>query len=200
MSGYRFFLVDIPELPRGDTEGDSPIFVGRKLGQSPDSLPSPKEVQEALERTLGDYGLQCETTAQRLAAFLAVQNTYLSAFQSLGAVGLLLGTVGLAAVQLRNVLERRGELALLRAAGFRAAALAALVVLENLLLLLLGLACGGLAALVAVAPHLLGRGGAIPWAPLAGALAMILAAGLAASLAAVRAVARQPLLGALREE
>ena len=46
-------------------------------------------------------------------AFFAVQNTYLSTFQSLGGLGLLLGTFGLATVQLRSVLERRGELALI---------------------------------------------------------------------------------------
>ena len=103
-------------------------------------------MQHALEDTLGDYGLATETTAARLAGFLAVQNTYLSAFQSLGGLGLLLGTVGLAAVQLRNVLERRGELALLRAAGFRRRTWPRLVVLENLLLLLAGLAVGMLAA------------------------------------------------------
>ena len=34
-----------------------------------------------------------------------MQNTYLSTFQSLGGLGLLLGTIGLAALQLRNVLE-----------------------------------------------------------------------------------------------
>ena len=51
----------------------------------------------------------------RIAAFHRVENTYLSTFQSLGALGLLLGTAGLAAVLLRNVLERRRELALLRA-------------------------------------------------------------------------------------
>ena len=56
---------------------------------------------------------------EQLAQFLAVQNTYLSTFQSLGALGLLLGTIGLAVVQLRSVLERRGELALMRAGGFR---------------------------------------------------------------------------------
>ena len=38
-----------------------------------------------------------------------------------------MGTFGLAAVQLRSVLERRGELALLRAVGFRRRLLAALV-------------------------------------------------------------------------
>ena len=91
-----------------------------------------------------------------------MQNTYLATFQSLGGLGLLLGTIGLAVVQWRNVLERRGELALLRAAGFPARMLAILVALENVLLLVLGLGVGLLAALVAVLPHLIGRGAAVP--------------------------------------
>ncbi len=67
-------------------------------------------------------------------------NTYLATFQTLGGLGLLLGTVGLAAILLRNVLERRGELATLRALGFQRASLAWLVLAENTLLLLVGLA------------------------------------------------------------
>ena len=154
----------------------------------------------ALDRTLGDYGLVSQTTAGRLAELLAVQNTYLSTFQSLGGLGLLLGTLGLAAVQLRNVLERQGELALLRAAGFRRAMLALLVVLENGALLLAGLGVGLVAALVAVLPHLLSGGAAIPWLSLAGTLALVLAVGLLAGLAAVRRVLKAPLLPALRNE
>ena len=179
LSGYRFFLV---ETPNSWTPRDT------------------SRVQRALEDTLGDYGLATETTAARLAGFLAVQNTYLSAFQSLGAVGLLLGTVGLAAVQLRNVLERRGELALLRAAGFRRRDIARLVVLENVVLLVAGLAVGTLAAVVAVLPQLLGRGASVPWASLCGTLAVVMIAGLLANLIAVQALARAPLLAALREE
>jgi len=175
VSGYRFFLVE--------TDGEEVSAIG-----------------PILEETLGDYGLATETTGGRLAEFLAVQNTYLSTFQSLGGLGLLLGTFGLGAVQLRNVLERRGELALLRAAGFRRSTLAALVMLENGLLLSLGLGCGMLAALVAVLPHLIGRSAVIPWPSLAGTLLLVLTIGLIAGLGAVRAVLRAPLLGALREE
>ena len=129
-----------------------------------------------------------------------MQNTYLATFQSLGGLGLLLGTIGLAVVQWRNVLERRGELALLRAAGFPARTLAILVAMENVLLLLLGLGVGLSAALVAVLPHLIGRGAAVPLAMLAAIFALVLAAGLAASLAAMRGVLRTPILPALREE
>ena len=76
-----------------------------------------------LEEALADSGRAASSCrAQRLAAFHRVENTYLSTFQSLGGLGLVLGTIGLAAVLLRNVLERRRELALLRAVGYRAGA------------------------------------------------------------------------------
>ena len=112
----------------------------------------------------------------------------------------MLGTLGLAAVQLRNVFERRSELALLRATGFRRRSLAWLVLLEHATLLTVGLGVGTLAAVLAVLPHLLGRGASIPWALLGGTLVVVLIVGLAAGLVAVRAVVRSPLLAALREE
>ena len=54
---------------------------------------------------------------------------------------------------LRNALERRGELALLRALGFGRGRLGLIVVAEDALLLVLGLAAGTVAALPAVAPR-----------------------------------------------
>ncbi|NOY29996.1 MAG: FtsX-like permease family protein, partial [Planctomycetes bacterium] len=46
---------------------------------------SPNELSALLESQLEDYGYDAVLTTQRLADFLAVQNTYLSTFQSLGA-------------------------------------------------------------------------------------------------------------------
>jgi ABC-type antimicrobial peptide transport system permease subunit len=175
VNGYRFFLVDTK---------DQPI----------------EKVQGLLEESLGDYGFDAETSSGRLAAFFAVQNTYLSTFQSLGGLGLLLGTFGLATVQLRSVLERRGELALMRAAGFRRALLARLVMLENTLLLAGGLLVGVVAALVAVLPHWLGGGANVPWLSLLATLAVVLVVGLLAGLLAVRATLRAALIPALRED
>jgi ABC-type antimicrobial peptide transport system permease subunit len=173
--GYRYFLI---ETPPADATA----------------------VQQVLQRKLGDYGFTTETTADRLSTLAAVANTYLATFQSLGGLGLLLGTIGLAVVQWRNILERRGELALLRAAGFPARTLAVLVGLENVLLLLLGLGVGLLSALVAVLPHLIGRGAAVPVAMLSGIFAAVLIAGVCVSLLATRGVLRTPILAALREE
>jgi putative ABC transport system permease protein len=92
--------------------------------------------------------------AQRLAQFNAVENTYLSIFQLLGGFGLILGSVGLGLVVLRNVLDRRGELAMLRALGFDKTTLGKMIFHEHSGLMLGGLACGVVAALVAVGPAL----------------------------------------------
>jgi ABC-type antimicrobial peptide transport system permease subunit len=106
----------------------------------------------------------------------------------------------LAAVQLRNVFERRGELALLRAVGFGRNQLARLVLMENAVLLVLGLGSGILAALVAVMPHFLATNAKIPWLSLTGTLALVLLVGMLAGLAAARQVLKAPLLNALRED
>jgi ABC-type lipoprotein release transport system permease subunit len=157
--------------------------------------------QSAIEDGLSDLGAGVVGTAARLAQFHRVENTFLSTFQTLGGLGLLLGTVGLATVLLRNVLERRRELALLEAVGYRRRHLLLLVVAENALLLGGGLAAGAISAVLAIAPALAERGGRIP---LTGGGALLLtcvfAAGLLSSVVAMRAATHAPLLSSLRAE
>ena len=157
-------------------------------------------VAAALEDKLADYGADATSTAERLAQFHKVENTYLSTFQTLGGLGLLLGTVGLGAVLLRNVLERRRELALLRALGYKRAHVVVMIIAENLLLLLSGLVAGTLSALLSIAPVAWERAGRLPVASLALLLGGVLAVGLVASLGATAAALRSPLLPALRAE
>jgi hypothetical protein len=173
--GYNFFLIEAPP--------------GRIA-----------EVKRQLESGLADQGFLVTPTEQRVAAYLAVENTYLSTFQALGGLGLLLGALGLAVVLLRSAWERRGELALLRALGFRRRTLGWLVLVENGFLLLVGLGVGTVAALLAVAPHLFGSGGEVPWLRLLGLLGLVLVVGLAAGAAAMGATLRAPLVPALRRE
>ena len=137
----------------------------------------------ALQTALADQGVSVLSASQRLQSYLDVENMYLDTFKALGGLGLLLGAVGLAIVLLRGVWERRGELALLRALGFRGGQLAWLVLAENALLLAMGLAAGTMAALLAVAPHLVGSGAAPVWGRLAALLALVIAVGLASGAA-----------------
>ena len=153
-----------------------------------------------LAKGLQDRGLELTPAADRLNAYNAVQNTYLNTFQMLGALGLLLGSAGLGVVVLRNVLERRGELAVLLAVGFRPRALRRLVLWEHGALQALGLLLGILAALLAVLPVLLSPGAPIAFGPLAAAMALVLGSGLLWTWAAARVALRGDLLEALREE
>jgi len=110
------------------------------------------EVARLLERELDEFSVTVEPTTARLARFKEVANTYLATFQSLGGLGLLLGTVGLAVVLLRSTLERRGEFGLMLAVGFTRTRIAQIVFVENAVLLLTGLVIGCIAAVIAVAP------------------------------------------------
>ena len=85
---------------------------------------------------------------------------------------------------LRGVWERRGELALLRALGFRRITLGWLVLAENGFLLIIGLVIGAISALAAVGPHLFGQGGQVPWLELLGMFTAALLVGLVAGMLA----------------
>jgi ABC-type antimicrobial peptide transport system permease subunit len=173
--GYRFFLMDTPTN-------------------------SAVQASVALSRSLQDHGLEVTPAPRRLAQFNAVQNTYLGTFQVLGGLGLLLGSAGLGVVVLRNVLERRGELGLLLAVGWRRRVVQRLVLTEHSVLLALGLGIGVVAAAVAVLPALLSPGAQLPWATLLPTLTGVLVVGALATLLATRWALRGNLLTALRNE
>ncbi|MBI3048709.1 MAG: ABC transporter permease [Acidobacteria bacterium] len=174
--GYRFLLLETVPERAGDVAG-------------------------VIESALADFGADATGTAERLARFHRVENTYLSTFRTLGGLGLLLGTIGLATVFLRNALERRRELALLGAVGYRQRHFVLMAAAENALLLGAGLATGALCAALAIAPAVAERGGRLPLTS-GGALLVfaVFVTGLLSSLAATRAATRAPLLDALRSE
>ena len=173
--GYRVWMIEAPE-------------------------PRAPDITTLLEDRLSDFGIDVIDTRARLAAYHEVENTYLSTFQALGALGLLLGTVGLAAVLARNVLERRRELALLGAVGFRPAHLRTLVASETLLLVMAGVTIGTIAALVAIAPAVVERASSLPFGSLALLLLAIVLTGFIASLAATRLATSTRIVDALKAE
>ena len=174
--------------------GGYAFFLGTSEGPAPDAMIA------QLESRLSDFGLDGEAAATRLAGFQAVESMYLTTFEVLGGLGLLLGTLGLGIVLLRNTLERRAELAALRSFGYRRSTLSRMVVTENAFLLLVGLSIGTAAGLIAVAPHLISGGIAVPWTSLGLILMAVFATGLLASVAAVARSLRVPLLPALKAE
>ncbi|MDH7502821.1 MAG: ABC transporter permease, partial [Verrucomicrobiota bacterium] len=174
-AGYRFFLIDAPAQRQ-------------------------TEVAAELARKLEDAGLELTSAVERLAAFNAVQNTYLGTFQALGGLGIVLGSVGLGIVVLRNVFERRAELGLLMAVGWRKSVLYRILMGEHAALLIAGLCAGVFAAALAVVPAAFARHSHIPTGTLALVLLAVALNGLLWTCAATAVSLRQNLREALRNE
>ncbi len=172
--GYRFFLIGTP-----NDKSEAALT--------------------ALEDRLSDFGFDGSSTVERLASYHRVESTYLSTFQSLGGLGLLLGTIGLGAVLARNVIERQRELAMLRSVGYQKKHFTVMVISENAILLVLGAVTGLLCALIATAPVLVSRGEPPPLRSILLPL-LVVVVGLAASALALKLTSSTPLLNALRTE
>jgi len=172
-AGYRFFLIDSDK---------------------------PEPVSAHLTRQLEQRGLALEPAKQRLEAFLAVQNTYIGIFTILGGLGVLLGTAGLGVLVARHVLERRGELGLMQALGFRSGALRRLILGEHAALLLIGVLLGSLTAALAVFPALQQGGGDLPLGFLGSLIGGILLLGLLICLIATVFAVRGKLIESIRRE
>ena len=173
-SGYQFFLIKTPPALR-------------------------EETAQVLEKTLEDYGFDLTSAPARLASYRSVENTYISTFQSLGGLGVLLGTFGLALVLFRNIIERRGELATLRAFGFRRRLLSWMLFLESCFLLVIGMLIGSVAGLTAIFASQ-GHLPAFPWFSLTITLLCIFGFGIIANAVAVAMALRSPLLTTLKSD
>ncbi|MBN1290637.1 MAG: FtsX-like permease family protein [Candidatus Latescibacteria bacterium] len=138
ISGARLFLVDAP-------------------------LDEIDEVYQKISWALQDQGIDITKTYDRLTQFTQVENTYLSIFLILGTLGLIIGSIGIGIVIGRNVFERLGELALLKAVGFNGKTIQHLIFSEHSVLLFSGITIGILSALVATLPALKQSGTEIPY-------------------------------------
>ena len=111
---------------------------------------------------------------------------------------MLLGTVGLGIILVRNAIERSAELAALRAFGFSRSTLSLMLLTESGFLLAVGILIGSAAAVLAAAPHVISSPGTIALRPLFGTLAAVVLVGMGASALAVRFALPIPLLQPLK--
>lgn len=111
-----------------------------------------------------DYGWEMISTGQKLAEFNTVENTYLQIFFLMGALGMLLGTIGLSIVIAKSMLERSNETAMFDAMGFPSKTIHLLYFMEYTLLFLIGLLSGTISGLIATMPsYLTGIQNVQPW-------------------------------------
>ncbi|MFO7973021.1 MAG: FtsX-like permease family protein [Candidatus Hydrogenedentota bacterium] len=173
--GFRMFLIDTP----------------------------PEEQESVADRLNAEFekeGMNAVSTVERLRRFYTVESTYLAMFLVLGGLGMILGSAALGIVVLRNLLERRREIAMLRAVGFQSSALFRLFFVEYAFLLGIGVLIGGIAAAIAMTPTVTSAGSSVSIGLQTMILAGIAATGLVCIVLAIRIGLGRENFDALRTE
>ena len=142
------FIVDEPRfLERYPSTGGYQLF----LGDTPGDLTATRGI---LQKSLTDLGATVTSTSDRLAAFHSVENTYISIFNVLGGLGVILGAAGLGLVTARNLAERRNEFTQLHQLGISRKIIRSLVFRETRQFILWAVGIGLVAAIVSILPAL----------------------------------------------
>ena len=112
------------------------------------------ETRAILQSSLTDLGATVTTTAERIAAFNSVENTYISIFNVLGGLGVILGAAGLGIVTARNLAERQHEFTQLHQIGISRKIIRSLIIRETRQFILWAIGIGLLAAMISILPAL----------------------------------------------
>jgi len=158
------------------------------------------EISERMEYLFQDYGMVVSPASEKLAQFYSVENTYLSVFMMLGGLGIIIGSIGLGIVLLRNLEERKSEIALYQGIGFKRSFIRKLIFTENLFILLSGIGIGLLAAFIGILPSFFSPAFELPVSFILVIIILILLNGFVWIYFPVRATLNKNLNEALRKE
>ncbi|YCM42836.1 ABC transporter permease [Verrucomicrobiaceae bacterium 227] len=157
-----------------------PSTGGYQLFLSPDP-----DAKADLQKATADLGGKVTSTKERLAAFHQVENTYITIFNVLGGLGIILGSVGVGIVTARNLVERKDEFETLKKLGISKAVRDTIVKKEVRSMVTWGLGIGLISALIAVIPVL---GGTIGFLDLIWMLGLVVIMALIANFVGTRAL------------
>jgi ABC-type antimicrobial peptide transport system permease subunit len=163
-------------------------------------LPGQEKDMKELKSSWHSYGPEVVTTKERLITFYSVESTYLHIFLLLGAIALLIGTLGLGILLYRITVEQLPEYALLSSLGFQKSQLFRLLMVERLFLILVAVLVGIIPALLSSLPSLTSPLYASLWVWPPVILILVILSGLAGSFVAIKLAFRQRLAVALRSE
>ena len=162
----------------------------------------PTVVSNGLKHDFARLGMQTTVIAVVLGQFIQVGQSFLGIFEGFLALGLVVGIAGLGIIAIRSVAERRKEIGILRAIGFRRRMILASFLLENSYVALLGIMIGvvlgvDLGYAIATSPNS-GLTFAIPWLSLAEIITFAYGLALLTTFSSARRAAKIPPAEALR--
>ena len=176
VSGSNLFLIDAPD----------PEYSGLNT--------------KDLQTNWRNYGPEITTTVHRLLAFYQIENTYLNIFLMLGALGLLIGTLGFGILIFRITFEQIPEYALLLSLGFKKSVIFRLVMSEKLFLMIVSVLIGLIPAVLSALPSLISSLYSNLWIWLPAISILVIISGAIFSYVAIRMAFKHNLVQGLRNE
>ncbi len=101
-----------------------------------------RDTARALEKSLISHGINVQSFADRFITGQAIIRGVLQVFRGFAALGLVVGLAGLAVISSRSVVERRQQVGVLRAIGYRPLTIGLIFVLEASFIALAGIGIG----------------------------------------------------------
>ena len=147
-----------------------------------------------------NYGPEISRTTDRLLSFYTIENTYLNIFLMLGALGLLIGTLGLGILIFRITFEQIPEYALLLSLGFQKSVIFKMVMREKLFLMIVSVFIGLIPAVLSALPSLISSLYSNLWIWLPAITVLVILSGAVFSFVAIRMAFRQNLVQSLKNE
>jgi putative ABC transport system permease protein len=199
-----FFGIYVPDQTFQQVFGE-PLLTRHVVGlQDPEDA---KEVARQIEAALLPAGAQAESIKERIDGEQAAFRNFFLLMQAFTGLGLFVGIAAVGVIAFRTVVERRQQIGMLRAIGYRRGTVALSFLLESSFITLLGVAAGvGLAIwlsyfLITSDEFPTSEGGyAIPWLRIALISAFAIGASLLMTYIPARQASRVPIAEALRYE
>jgi len=162
----------------------------------------PTTVSIILKKDFARLGMQPLAIAVVIGTFVQIGQSFLGIFEAFLALGLVVGIAGLGIISIRSVVERRKEIGVLRAIGYRKNMVLSAFLLENSYVALLGILIGivlgiDLGYAIATSPGS-GLTFVIPWLSLLEIIAFSYGLAVLTTIGSSRRAARIPPAEALR--
>jgi putative ABC transport system permease protein len=162
----------------------------------------PTNVANLLRKEFLDLNMDTVVIPVVLSAFLQIGQSFEGLLEGFLGLGLVVGIAGLGIISIRSVAERRQEIGILRALGFRRRMILAVFVLENSYISLLGILIGILLGIdvgyaFAASPNS-GLTFVVPWQQILEIVGLAYALSMLATIGSARRAARIPPAEAIR--
>ena len=176
----------------------------------PEQSDNAEQIAIEMEQALFDRGVQVESTQEILEELSETSTGFLQLIQGFMGLGLLVGIAALGVISFRAVVERRQQIGMLRAIGFKRNMVAASFLIESMVVATLGVLTGVVLALILSWSLMTSEtftegagdieGFIVPWGEVAFFVALALVAAAVLTIIPARNASSVPIADALRYE